>query len=546
MNVNTLTIDVLSANQAQPVHAGEAPVANKSTASKANRKDESQSHNNNVVANTNEKGTFENILKLRLKQDAASIENGDISVKTKKSDTKAKAEQVNPLAGVQGAEQNQSIVGGKAISAKKTQSVASTTTIDNDSKESAQPIVNKGLTSASGKAVIKENQGTLDAKQGSQLTGNQQKQITELPEVSSNVNSGQTQGKSTKETAKLTDTDTKKNAQANNAGSVKPMELPNQQHRGINNESFGLTNQTLPVQSKAQIATSTAATLNGGSDSKQVVASMVSGGRTGTVESTSSDRIKDKFISDKQKNTRQSTDGSTAGKANEKLNIEKVELSSVQNNAANSSSGNGIGQIAGGISAGQVGSVNSSVITVQPSAASGASTTAANTSVPDTATVIREQIYDSIQSSIQQGQKQITIHLNPPELGRVSMKFSEQGNGLIGSLEASNPQTRAEIQQAIPELIRSLEQSGISVKQIDVALSDTSGRHGQESFKDNSSQAQWEQFNNHSFQDTSWNQPARDSFITPTYHNDTADVHLDSSLGTHQSTPSDKLLDVLI
>jgi len=524
MNANIITIDVLSAIQAQPGRIGDAPTGNK-TALKADRKGESQSYNNNAVIDTSEGGKFANILKSRLKLDADSSENGENPVKTKKSGAKSKDGQVNALAGVQLFELNQSTADAKAILAKKTRSAAPTTTVDKGTRESAQAIIIKELTSAAGRGAIKEKQVTLDAKQGFQP-----KQTAELPEVLSNVNLGKNPGKTTKETARLTDSDTKKNVQPNNNVSAKPAESFNQQHRGINSESFGLNNHTLPVQSKAQIATSTAATLTGGSDSKQVVASMVSGGRPGTIEPTSSDRIKDKIISDKQKNTRQSADGLAADKFNEKLNIETIESTSVQNIVANSNSSNGIGQIV---------SANSSNNNQQV-------TTATNASVPDTASAIREQIYESIQTAIQQGSQKITIHLNPPELGRVSVKFSQQGGELTGLLEANNPQTRAEIQQSIPEIIRSLEQSGITVKQIDVALSDTPGRHGQESFRENSSQAQWEQFNNQSFQDTGWNQPSRDSFITPAHHTEKSEYSQESISSTNQSSPSDKLLDVLI
>jgi flagellar hook-length control protein FliK len=155
-------------------------------------------------------------------------------------------------------------------------------------------------------------------------------------------------------------------------------------------------------------------------------------------------------------------------------------------------------------------------------------------------------ICQSVQASIQQGNSQITIHLNPPELGRVSVKFTERGNELTGLLEVTNPQTRAEIRHAIPEIIRSLEQSGISVKHIDVTLSDLPRQPAQESFRDNSSGDLWQQFGNQGFQNPGGNQSSPDSFVTPTYSGNGAAVHNDTSFGPRQSSPSNNLLDVLI
>ena len=129
----------------------------------------------------------------------------------------------------------------------------------------------------------------------------------------------------------------------------------------------------------------------------------------------------------------------------------------------------------------------SHVTDAQPVIASHIAATTNNTSAQDTTASLREQICMSVQNSVQQGQRQITINLNPPELGRVSIKFTEQSGQLTGSLEATNSQTRADIQQAIPEMIRSLEQSGISIKRIDVSLSDISGQSSQDFSRESAS-----------------------------------------------------------
>jgi len=109
----------------------------------------------------------------------------------------------------------------------------------------------------------------------------------------------------------------------------------------------------------------------------------------------------------------------------------------------------------------------------------------------DVASSLREQIFQSIRSSLQNGDRQITINLHPPELGKVSIKFQEQAGQITGSLEVSNSQTRAEIQQALPEIIRTLEQSGIQLKRLEVNLSDSQPGGQQQTFREQSPNELW-------------------------------------------------------
>ena len=98
---------------------------------------------------------------------------------------------------------------------------------------------------------------------------------------------------------------------------------------------------------------------------------------------------------------------------------------------------------------------------------------------------ISEQILGSIHSSLYRGSQQITIHLNPPELGKVFIKFDQQQDQITGLLEVSKAQTRAEIQQALPQIIQTLADSGIQIKRIEVVLTDQSD---QQPYKDQSLQ----------------------------------------------------------
>lgn len=131
-----------------------------------------------------------------------------------------------------------------------------------------------------------------------------------------------------------------------------------------------------------------------------------------------------------------------------------------------------------------------------PNSAAGAKTAAlpGHTSPSSVSADIGKQILESIHSSLsQEGQdQQITIRLNPPELGKVFIKFDEQDSQIIGLLEVSKPQTRIEIQQALPQIIQNLQDSGIHIKRLEVVLSEGE-QPEQEALKDQSLQNGWTQ-----------------------------------------------------
>ncbi|MHC4327798.1 MAG: flagellar hook-length control protein FliK, partial [Planctomycetota bacterium] len=107
------------------------------------------------------------------------------------------------------------------------------------------------------------------------------------------------------------------------------------------------------------------------------------------------------------------------------------------------------------------------------------------TSTGDVAADVSKQILESVQSSIssQTADRQITIQLNPPELGKVFIKFQEQDAQISGTLEVSKAQTRSEIEQALPQIIQNLTDSGIQIKRLEVMLSQED-QSAQQAFKD--------------------------------------------------------------
>jgi hypothetical protein len=87
------------------------------------------------------------------------------------------------------------------------------------------------------------------------------------------------------------------------------------------------------------------------------------------------------------------------------------------------------------------------------------------------------QIQESIHSSLQSGGQQIVVRLNPPELGKVNIKFTEQGDDITGLLQVDKLQTRDQIQQVLPEIIQNLQDSGIGIKRLEVTLTNQQEQH---------------------------------------------------------------------
>ena len=611
--MNVLKIDVLSATPAEPARdvsahhrmgraerldrddsqialtGAESPSGNKrgepaTTTTEAYQADTTQSYNIAPAVQKNNKESpnrdFENVLKRQLKQSDSEQNAEDVSPKTQNSGTdgKGKAEQGLILTALQNgitvlAEQKQSVTNGNAVSNQPSQSVQNASThILNSASNETLVVVGGDLaavTENQEQGVTRQAQATSDAAQNQAkatqaalLTpgqnaavqqGDGQGKLAAAKEPSSNADTGQTRGNTATVPQRVTDNSVKMNVPADGGGSGKSAEAANQ-GSSANTESVNLSGRQELVQSKAESAVVSAGTTTELKDGKQVAESVAAGGRQAGLEAAYRGRVKDESGGERQKNPNDLSNGNakvetgTAG-LNEKLNVEKVELSSGKNNTTKSEQGISAPQS----TRTQMPVFNAGQVTSdRPITADSANVTARSASANDTAAAIRDQIFQSVQTSIQQGQREITVHLNPPDLGRVSIKFSEQGKELTGLLETANPQTRAEIRQAIPEIIRSLEELGISIKRLDVTLSDLSGKSdlsrqsAQDSLRDNSSKDLWQQLGNQNFNDAGGNRSSYDSLVATGHFNGTPEFSGGILTEPNQSSHSDMLLDVLI
>lgn len=97
---------------------------------------------------------------------------------------------------------------------------------------------------------------------------------------------------------------------------------------------------------------------------------------------------------------------------------------------------------------------------------------------------VGEQLQASISNSVRQGESEVTVRLNPPELGQVVIKLQHQNGQINGSLEFSKAETKVEAQQLMPQLVRNLQDSGIAVKKLDVVQTQVDNS-GQQQLREN-------------------------------------------------------------
>ena len=90
---------------------------------------------------------------------------------------------------------------------------------------------------------------------------------------------------------------------------------------------------------------------------------------------------------------------------------------------------------------------------------------------------VSQQIQESVQSSLREGTQQIVIRLDPPELGKVAITFTEKGDDIVGVLQVDKLQTRNQIQQELPEIIQNLQNSGVQIKKLEVVLTNQQEQH---------------------------------------------------------------------
>ncbi|MBN1125643.1 MAG: flagellar hook-length control protein FliK [Sedimentisphaerales bacterium] len=110
-----------------------------------------------------------------------------------------------------------------------------------------------------------------------------------------------------------------------------------------------------------------------------------------------------------------------------------------------------------------------------------------------------EQILDRIQADFRGPDKEVRLTLNPADLGRVRIHFTQNEQGITGRLEVEKSATRQEIQRHVSEIVAGLQNNGVQVRRIDVAQDHQSPNQEQRPF----SQEHFEEFKQYSSEDES-------------------------------------------
>ncbi len=81
------------------------------------------------------------------------------------------------------------------------------------------------------------------------------------------------------------------------------------------------------------------------------------------------------------------------------------------------------------------------------------------------------QVVEALRASAARQGNQVVIQLNPPELGKVSIRLNVTGDEVRGVLRVDNPQTLTQLQREAPALLSRLAEAGVQLKQMDLSLS---------------------------------------------------------------------------
>lgn len=82
-----------------------------------------------------------------------------------------------------------------------------------------------------------------------------------------------------------------------------------------------------------------------------------------------------------------------------------------------------------------------------------------------------KQVGKGIEQSLQDG-RQLTLRLNPPELGALRIDVRMSADGVTARIEAQLPQTHSLLSDTLPQLRDSLQQQGMTISSLETSLSD--------------------------------------------------------------------------
>jgi flagellar hook-length control protein FliK len=89
-------------------------------------------------------------------------------------------------------------------------------------------------------------------------------------------------------------------------------------------------------------------------------------------------------------------------------------------------------------------------------------------SAPAPQRTVLQQVYSGLLQNMGQGRQQLTLQLNPPELGSLTVRLKVFGKEVHAVLRAENQETRQILTENLPLLRQSLEMQGLKVSRLEV------------------------------------------------------------------------------
>jgi hypothetical protein len=82
------------------------------------------------------------------------------------------------------------------------------------------------------------------------------------------------------------------------------------------------------------------------------------------------------------------------------------------------------------------------------------------------------QLQPGVTTNVGQGESQVTLNLNPPELGQIQLTLNLSGQDLAVSAVATRPEVAELATMAVPQLVQALAQQGLVLTDFQVRLQD--------------------------------------------------------------------------
>ena len=104
----------------------------------------------------------------------------------------------------------------------------------------------------------------------------------------------------------------------------------------------------------------------------------------------------------------------------------------------------------------------------QPGSSTGNASTVWGPFSPDIQEPLWAQLQSGVVSNLSQGENQVTISLNPPDMGQIQLSLQLNGQDLAVTAVATRPEVAAMANQGMPQLAEALAQQGLVLTQFQV------------------------------------------------------------------------------